>query len=162
MKASRHALFPGTFDPVTLGHLDILRRAHELFEKVTVAVASNPDKRNLLGVEERVELLRSSTGDLSGVAITSLDGLVVDACQELGAGVIVRGVRSGTDYDYEVQMARTNRTLAKDVETVLIVPAPEHAHISSTLVRQIASLGGDVRAFVPTAVAETFEERYKR
>jgi len=162
MTATRHALFPGTFDPVTLGHLDILRRAQVLFDKVTVAVAANPDKRNLLGVEDRVELLRRSIDGLEGVTVTSLDGLVVDACRELGAGVIVRGVRSGKDYDYEVQMARTNRTLAGDVETVLLVPAPEHAHISSTLVRQIASLGGDVRAFVPTAVAETLAERYKR
>lgn len=159
---NRHALFPGTFDPVTLGHLDVLGRAVALFDRVTVAVATNPDKRNLFGVEERVDLLRRSVEGMGEIAVTSLDGLVVDAARALRAGVIVRGVRSGTDYDYEVQMARTNRAMAPDVETVLLVPAPEHAHISSTLVRQIASLGGDVSGFVPAPVAEILTERYAR
>jgi pantetheine-phosphate adenylyltransferase len=162
MLPDHHALFPGTFDPVTLGHLDVLSRALVLFDRVTLAVATHHEKQSLLGVEERLELLRRATAELEGVRVTSLEGLVVDACRALGAGVIVRGVRSGTDYDYEVQMARTNRALAPDVETVLLVPAPEHAHISSTLVRQIASLGGDVSAFVPPAVAAVLAERFHR
>jgi pantetheine-phosphate adenylyltransferase len=157
---SRHALFPGTFDPVTLGHLDVLRRARVLFERVTIAVATNTEKQSLFGVEERLQLLRAVTADLPGVAVEALPGLVVDACRALGAGVVVRGVRSGTDFDYEVQMARTNRAMAGDVETVLFVPSPEHAHVSSTLVRQIASLGGDVSGFVPAAVAELLRARY--
>jgi pantetheine-phosphate adenylyltransferase len=159
---SRHALFPGTFDPVTLGHLDVLRRARVLFDQVTIAVATNPEKQSLLGVEERLELLRAVTAQMPGVAVRSLTGLVVDACRELGAGVVVRGARSGTDFDYEVQMARTNRAMAPAIETVLLVPSPEHAHVSSTLVRQIASLGGDVSGFVPAAVADVLHARYRR
>jgi pantetheine-phosphate adenylyltransferase len=158
----RHALFPGTFDPVTLGHLDIVRRAQALFGRVTVAVATNPEKHSLFDVEERLELLRLATAGLPGVAVVGFAGLVVDACRELGAEVVVRGVRSGTDCDYELQMARTNRAMAPSVETVLLVPAPEHAHISSTLVRQIASLGGDASAFVPPPVAERLARRYPR
>jgi pantetheine-phosphate adenylyltransferase len=154
-----HALFPGTFDPVTLGHLDVLRRALGLFARVTVGVATHAEKQSLLGVEERVELLRRATRGWEGVAVERIEGLVVEACRRLGAGAIVRGVRTGSDFDYEAQMARTNRTLAPGIETVLLVPAGEVAHISSTLVRQIATLGGEVGALVPPEVAELFAAR---
>ncbi len=150
---SVHALFPGTFDPVTHGHLDIVRRAAQLFDSVTVAVAQHPSKKELLPVEQRLALLREVTAEISGVEVVRLDGLVVHGCERLGATVIVRGVRSASDVDYELQMARANRALAPQVETVLLASSPEHAHISSTLVRQIAEMGGDLTSFVPPAIA---------
>jgi pantetheine-phosphate adenylyltransferase len=155
----RRALFPGTFDPVTLGHLDVARRAVALFGQLAIAVAHNAGKSTLFGPEERVELLREATQDLTGVEVVLIDGLVVQACEKLGASVIVRGVRSGTDFDYEVQMARTNRSMLPRIDTVLLAPSPEHAHISSTLVREIATLGGDASAFVPPNVARALRDR---
>ena len=154
----QRALFPGTFDPPTLGHLDLLRRALRLFGQVIVGVAHHPQKRNTFSAEERVALLRAATAELAGVTVVIVPGLVVDACLEHDCDVIVRGVRSGTDFDYELQMGRTNAELS-GVETVLLVPAPERAHISSTLVRQIAALGGDVSSFVPPCVLEPLRER---
>jgi pantetheine-phosphate adenylyltransferase len=158
----RHALYPGTFDPPTVGHLDLVERALALFGRVTVAVAYNPEKKTLFGVEERVELFRAATRSLAGVEVAAIRGLIVDACEELGADVIVRGVRSGTDFDYEVEMARTNRQLLPRIDTVLLAPSPEHAHVSSTLVRQIASLGGDARRFVPPVVLVALRARFAR
>jgi pantetheine-phosphate adenylyltransferase len=157
--ARSHALFPGTFDPVTLGHLDLARRAAALYERVTVGVARNPGKRELLPLEERVELLREALGDLPGVRVEVLDGLVVEGARRLGAGVVLRGARSAGDFEYEAQMARSNRRLAPEVETVVLASSPEHVHISSTLVRQIAEFGGDTSAFVPPAVARALERR---
>lgn len=148
-----HAVFPGTFDPVTHGHLDVVRRSAEVFERVTIAIARHPTKRELLTVAERLELLREVCSDLPGVDVVEVTGLVVDACRRLGAGVIVRGVRSSTDLDYELAMARTNRAMAPSIETVFLASSPAHAHISSTLVRQIAELGGALDPFVPPAIA---------
>lgn len=156
----RHALFPGTFDPPTLGHLDLVERASVLFERVTVAVATHPEKKSLFGVEERLALLQECSAGLANVQVAAIEGLVVHACLERGAGVVVRGVRSGTDFDYEVQMARTNRAIEPQVETLLLVPDPAHAHISSTLVRQIASMGGRVESLVPPAVARALKQRF--
>jgi pantetheine-phosphate adenylyltransferase len=156
---ARHALFPGTFDPVTLGHLDLVQRALALFGRLTVAVAHNPGKSTLFGAEQRVELLREATKGLPRVEVVLIEGLVVHACEKLAADVIVRGVRSGTDFDYEVQMARTNREMLPRIDTVLLAPSPAHAHISSTLVREIVLLGGDASRFVPQCVARTLRER---
>ena len=156
----RHALFPGTFDPPTVGHLDLVGRALALFGRVTIAVAHNPEKKTLFDVAERVELCRLATRRIAGVEVVATDGLVVDACERLGADVIVRGVRSGTDFDYEVDMARTNRAMLARIDTVLLAPSPEHAHVSSTLVRQIAKLGGDCSRFVPPEVAAVLERRF--
>lgn len=150
---ARHALFPGTFDPVTLGHLDLMRRASGLFERVSVAVARNPAKRELFDRERRIELLREVTAELANVEVLAMDGLVAEGARRLGAGVILRGARHAGDFEYEAQMARCNRALAGDVDTLFFVSSPEHAHISSTLVRQIAECGGPLEAFVPPAVA---------
>ena len=155
----RHALIPGTFDPVTLGHLDLVRRASALFERVTVGVARNPSKRELLGLEQRVELLREVLADLPHVDVAVLDGLSVDGARLVGAGAIVRGVRHSGDFEYEAQMARSNRALAPAIDTLLLVASHAHVHISSTLVRQIAELGGDTSAFVPPAVARALARR---
>ncbi len=154
-----HALFPGTFDPVTLGHLDILERARLLFARVTIAVASHPEKQHLFTLEERLDLLAQVTRGMAGVTVTVLPGLVVHGCRDLGAEVIVRGLRTAGDLEYERQMALTNRVLLPSVETLFLLPAAEHASISSTLVRQIARMGGDCSAFVPPAVAAELKRR---
>ncbi len=158
---SGHALFPGTFDPPTLGHLDLLQRAAALFDRVTVAVAEHPTKSPAFAVDQRVELLRTLTSGFGKVEVVRLSGLLVDGARPVGAGVIVRGARSGADFDYEAPMASTNRQLAPEIETVFLAAAPSVAHISSTLVRQIASMGGRVDAFVAPEVAAALRERYE-
>lgn len=157
-----HAFFPGTFDPFTLGHFDLVRRAVALFGRVTIAVAINPDKRHLFSTQERVELAREACADLPAAAVVAVDGLVALAAQEHGCGVIVRGVRGAVDLDYEVPLMRTNRNLAPSVDTILIVPDPATAHISSTLVRQIAKLGGPVDSFVPPNVVRALAARFPK
>lgn len=152
-KGLRLALFPGTFDPVTLGHIDLVRRAAVLFQRVIVAPAAHHDKRHVFDLAERVALLRAATSNIPGVTVEPLQGLLVDGAMSLGASVVVRGIRNGADLEYERQMAHTNRALAPWLETVLLLSAPEHAHVSSTLVRQIARMGGDVSLFVPPSVA---------
>lgn len=160
--SASHALFPGTFDPFTRGHLDLVARAARLFGRVTVAVARNPEKTSLFSPEERAELARGAVAGIVGVEVTLIPGLVVQACEDLRADVIVRGVRGGSDFDFEVQMARTNRGLLPRIETVLLAPAPELAHVSSTLVRQIAALGGDASGLVPPNVAAALRGRFPR
>jgi len=153
-----HALFPGTFDPVTLGHLDLVRRAAALFGRVTVAVAHHPAKKELLPLERRLELLREVTREIPGVSVAPLDGLVVQGCAALGADVIVRGARDAGDFEYEAQMARSNREMAPAIDTVVLASSPEHVFISSTLVRQVAEMGGDLAPFVPPEVARALAE----
>ena len=155
----RHALLPGTFDPVTLGHVDLVRRAAVLFDRVTLGVARNPSKRELLPLEQRVTLLREVLEDLDNVAVEVLDGLVVEGARRLGAGVVLRGARHAGDFEYEAQMARSNRAMDAEVDTLVLASSPEHTHISSTLVRQISEFGGDTSAFVPPAVARALERR---
>ena len=153
----RIAVVPGSFDPVTLGHLDVIGRAAGLFDELHVLVVHNPDKTALLPVAQRVTLLHRSIADagLAGdIRVTSWSvGLLVDYCTDVGATVLVKGVRSQVDVAYETPMAIVNRNLA-GVETVFLLPDPAHAHVSSSLVRQVAALGGDVSPYVPRAVAE--------
>jgi pantetheine-phosphate adenylyltransferase len=158
--AAQHALFPGSFDPPTLGHLDIVRRGAQLFDALTVAVAAHATKPGLFSVEERIALLEACVEGLEGVRVVAIDGLLVDACRDLGADVVLRGVRGARDFDYEVEMARTNRALRAELDTVLLATSPEVGHVSSTLVRQIASLGGAVEGLVPPAVARALRERF--
>lgn len=159
--SSRHALFPGSFDPPTLAHLDLVRRAHALLGRVTIGVATHPGKQGLFEAGERVELFRACLGRLRGVRVIAISGLTTAAAREQGCGVLVRGVRSGTDFDYELPMAHTNAVLLPGIETVLLAPSPQYAHISSTLVRQIAQMGGDIRPFVPPAVARAITAKLK-
>ena len=154
-------LFAGSFDPVTLGHLDLVARALRLAPRVVVGVAHHADKRGLFTTDERLELLRRATRGLAGVEVERVDGLVVDAARRLGCGALLRGVRGGADFDFEVAMARTNAELAPGLETILLAPTPAYAHVSSTLVRQIALAGGDASRFVPPAVAEALT-RYRK
>jgi pantetheine-phosphate adenylyltransferase len=154
---SRIAVVPGSFDPVTLGHLDVIERAAGLFDELHVLVVHNPGKSPLLPVAQRVSLIERSIQDAGmprNITVTSWSvGLLVDYCTEVGASVIVKGIRSQVDVAYETPMAIVNRNLA-GVETIFMLPDPAHAHVSSSLVRQVASLGGDVAPYVPRAVAE--------
>ncbi len=154
---SRIAVVPGSFDPVTLGHLDVIGRAAGIFDRVHVLVVHNPSKTAMLPIAQRVALIEQAIRDAglpASITVTSWSvGLLVDYCTEVGATVIVKGIRSEVDVAYETPMAIVNRDLA-GVETVFMLPDPAHAHVSSSLVRQVAALGGDVSPYVPTAVSE--------
>ena len=154
---SRIAVVPGSFDPVTLGHLDVIERAAAIFDEVHVVVVHNPGKTAMLPIAQRVALIEQAVADRElpqSILVTGWSvGLLVDYCTDVGASVLVKGVRSQVDVAYETPMAIVNRDLA-DVETVFMLPDPAHAHVSSSLVRQVAALGGDVAPYVPRAVAE--------
>lgn len=154
---ARIAVVPGSFDPITLGHLDVIRRAAPLVDELHVVVVHNPGKTSMLPAAERIRLIERSLEEVSApnnirVAQWSM-GLLVDYCLEVGANMLIKGIRSQVDLSYETPMSLVNRNLA-NVETLFMLPNPEHAHVSSSLVRQVASLGGDVRPYVPTVVAE--------
>ncbi|WP_168626579.1 MULTISPECIES: pantetheine-phosphate adenylyltransferase [unclassified Cryobacterium] len=157
----RIAVVPGSFDPITLGHLDVIDRAAGLFDELHVLVVHNPDKSALLPVAQRVSLIEraiTDAGIAGNIIVTSWTvGLLVDYCTEVGATVLVKGVRSQVDVAYETPMAIVNRNLA-GVETIFMLPDPGHAHVSSSLVRQVAALGGDVSPYVPRAVAEYLQQ----
>ena len=152
------ALYAGTFDPVTYGHLDVVRRAAALFDKVIVGVSVNPRKAPLFSTEERVEMLREACRGMDRVEIAVVPGLVVEFARAAGASVIVRGLRAVSDFEFELQMASTNRALAPEVETIFFTPAPEYHYLSSSLVSDIARFGGDVRQFVPDDVGRRLRE----
>ncbi|CAN5489029.1 pantetheine-phosphate adenylyltransferase [soil metagenome] len=158
---TRIAVVPGSFDPVTLGHLDVIERAAGLFDQVHVLVVHNPGKTALLPMAQRVSLLQESiaaAGIRGSVLVTSWSvGLLVDYCTDVGATVLVKGIRSQIDVAYETPMAIVNRDLA-GVETIFMLPDPAHAHVSSSLVRQVASLGGDVTPYVPRSVADYLQK----
>ncbi|HTL42383.1 MAG TPA: pantetheine-phosphate adenylyltransferase [Pseudolysinimonas sp.] len=153
---SRIAVVPGSFDPVTLGHIDVIGRAANIFDELHVLVVHNPDKTALLPIAQRVSLIQESVAEAGlpdNILVTSWSvGLLVDYCTDVGASVLVKGIRSQVDVAYETPMAIVNRNLA-GVETIFMLPEPGHAHVSSSLVRQVASLGGDVAPYVPAAVA---------
>lgn len=156
------AVVPGSFDPVTLGHIDVIKRAASIFDKLHVLVVHNPDKTALLPVAQRVALIEKAlveVGASANITVTSWSvGLLVDYCTDIGASVIVKGIRSQVDVAYETPMAIVNRNLA-GVETIFMLPDPAHAHVSSSLVRQVAGLGGDVSPYVPNAVAEFLQQK---
>ncbi|MFM2105526.1 MAG: pantetheine-phosphate adenylyltransferase [Chloroflexota bacterium] len=163
----RSAVYPGSFDPVTLGHLDVVERATAVFDRLVVAVLANPRKQPLLPLEERLGLLRAALAGLpperaARVEVASFDGLTVDACRAHGATSIVRGLRVVSDFELELQLAHNNRRLAPGIDTVFLMTSLEHAYVSSTLVREIASFGGDVSGMVPPAVVEALGRRFPR
>ena len=155
------AVCPGTFDPPTNGHLDVIGRAAAMFDELVVATGVNESKRRLFGDDERVELLRETVAGFGNVTVGTFDGLLVDYCRAEGIGVIVKGVRTAGDYDYELQMALMNRRLT-GVETIFLPAAPEHAHLSSSLVKEVARFGGDVSSFVPASVHRRLTEALAR
>ncbi len=143
-----NAIYPGTFDPITNGHIDIVKRATFLFEHVTVAVAANPSKTPTFSLAKRVELANSVLVDLNSITVCSFNGLLADFAKQCNAQVIVRGLRAASDFEYEFQMAGMNRTLIPDIETIFLTPANKYTFISSSLVREIAILGGNIDEFV--------------
>lgn len=154
MSTQRIAVYSGTFDPITLGHEDVIARATRLFDQVVVAVATAHHKHTRFDLDQRLALVTQALSGLANVRVLSFDGLIMDVCQAHGACAVVRGVRNLTDFDYEAQMAGMNRRLLPSVETVMLLPQPAYQCISSTLVREIAKLGGDVTSMVSASVAQ--------
>ncbi len=155
------AIYPGTFDPVTYGHIDLIKRAQETFSEVIVAVAGNPQKNPLFSVQERVSLLAQATRGMPGVTVVAFDGLVVDYARKAKARVLVRGVRMLSDFEYEFQMALTNRKLAGDIETIFLMPHESYSYISSRLLKEAAALGADLSGFVPDFVQTALKDKVR-
>ena len=153
------ALYPGTFDPPTNGHIDLIHRGAKLFEHLTVAILKNPVKNPLFTVEERVEMLRESTGSLGNVSVATFDGLMVDFARRLEATAVLRGIRAISDYEHEFQMALMNRRLAPEIETVFLQPAGRYSFVSSRMVKEVFSFHGDISGLVPPNVLKRLRSR---
>ncbi|MGC9159534.1 MAG: pantetheine-phosphate adenylyltransferase [Terracidiphilus sp.] len=153
------ALYPGTFDPPTNGHIDLIHRGSRLFAHVTVAILSNPGKDPLFSVEEREEMLRESTAELGNVSVATFDGLMVDFARQIGAQAVLRGIRAISDYEYEFQMALMNRRLAPEIETVFLQPAGRYSFVSSRMLKEVFSFGGDVSGLLPPNVLRRLRGR---
>lgn len=154
------AVFPGTFDPITNGHLDIISRGRDLFDRIVIAILRNPDKDPLFPLEERVDILRSVVGRWSNVEVDSFDGLLVDFARAQGAQVIVRGLRALSDFEYEFQMTLMNQRLEPGIQTVFMMPSEAYSYVSSRLVKEVARLGGDVTGLVPPDVVTRLKRRF--
>jgi len=155
------AIYPGTFDPITDGHIDIISRASKLFHKVIIAVAVNQGKAPLFSLEERVLMAKEVTTSLSNISIIGFDNLLVDCAKEQNANVVLRGLRAVSDFEYEFQMAGMNRRLSPELETMFLTPAEQYEFISSSMIREIAKLKGDVSSFVPKCVEERLIKKFK-
>ncbi|MGZ9189976.1 MAG: pantetheine-phosphate adenylyltransferase [Nitrospira sp.] len=155
------AVYPGTFDPITHGHSDIIRRGFRMFEKVIVAIAPNPSKHPFFSVKERLEMVRLVTKDLPNLEVTTFEGLLVDFVRKSGAHAILRGLRAISDFEHEFQMALINRKLAETVETVFLMPSEEYSYLSSTIIKDVASHGGSLQDFVHPEVARRLQERIR-
>jgi pantetheine-phosphate adenylyltransferase len=158
----RRAIYPGSFDPVTNGHLDVIERARKLFDEVIVAVAHNDQKQPFFTLEERLDLLQKAIGDCDHVKLAPLDGLLVDFAMAQKASAVIRGLRAISDFEFEFQMALMNRKLEAGVETIFLMPKEEYTYLSSRIVKEIARLGGDISQFVPACVTVAFEKKLKR
>ncbi|MFP5374272.1 MAG: pantetheine-phosphate adenylyltransferase [Gammaproteobacteria bacterium] len=159
---SRIAVYPGTFDPVTNGHVDLVERAAPLFERLVVGVAESPSKGPALPLAQRVDLARRGLAHVPNVEVRGFDSLLAHFVREVGAGVLLRGLRAVSDFEYEFQLASMNRHLVPEVETLFLTPAEQYSFISSSLVREVARLGGDVAGFVPAAVADALQAQWQR
>jgi len=156
----RRAIYPGSFDPVTNGHLDVIERARKLFDEVIVAVAHNDEKQPVFSLEERLELLRETAGKIDHVRIAEFNGLLVEFARAQKAGAVIRGLRAVSDFEFEFQMALMNRKLDAAVETIFLMPKEEYTYLSSRIVKEIARLGGDVSSFVPVCVAKALSRKF--
>ena len=154
------AIYPGSFDPVTLGHIDVIKRASKLFDHLIIGVLNNRAKTPLFSVEERVKMLEEVTKDIQNVEVKSFAGLTVDFAKECNANAVVRGLRAITDFEYELQMAQTNRVLEPEVDTTFLITSLEYAYLSSTVVKEVAAFGGDIHKFVPDFVEKEIRAKY--
>jgi pantetheine-phosphate adenylyltransferase len=156
----KRAVYPGSFDPITNGHLDVIERARKLFDEVTVAVAHNDEKQPLFTLQERLDLLAETVGQIEHVRIAQFDGLLVEFAAAQEANAVIRGLRAVSDFEFEFQMALMNRKLNGNVETIFLMPKEEYTYLSSRLVKEIARLGGDVSKFVPQVVAKALRQKF--
>jgi pantetheine-phosphate adenylyltransferase len=156
------ALYPGTFDPPTNGHIDLIQRGAKLFDHLVVAVLNNPGKNPFFTVEERVEMLQESISGLSNVSVATFDGLMVDFARQQGASAVLRGIRAISDYEYEFQMALMNRRLAPEIETVFLQPAGRYSFVSSRMLKEVFSFGGEVTGLVPPNVLKRLRSRFSK
>ena len=155
------AIYPGTFDPITLGHVDLVRRAGQLFDRVIIAIAASPSKTPVFSLQERIDMVNDSISDVGNVTVTGFDTLLVDFAHQQQARVIIRGLRAVSDFEYEFQLAGMNRKLAADIETLFMMPAEQFANISSSLVREVAALGGEVADFVHESVRDALYQKLR-
>ncbi|MBU0686359.1 MAG: pantetheine-phosphate adenylyltransferase [Candidatus Margulisbacteria bacterium] len=153
------AIYPGSFDPVTNGHLDVIKRAQKFFDKVIVAVIANPEKDSYFSLEDRMSMLKECLKDMPKIEVDAFNGLLVDFAKKMGVSAIIRGLRAVSDFDYEFQMAITNRKMKPDIETVFFMTDYKYSYLSSSFVKQIAHLGGDVKEFVPPVVVRKLKEK---
>ena len=153
------AVYPGSFDPVTYGHLDIIRRSRSLADELIVGVVNNKAKTPLFSVEERVKMLEEMTKNMPGVKVVPFEGLLIDFAKEMSAGIVVRGLRAVTDFEYELQMAQTNNKLSPELETVFLTTSLEYSYLSSTIVKEVAAFGGDISQFVPEMIERRIQEK---
>ena len=158
----QRAIYPGSFDPVTYGHIDLIKRAQEIFSEVIVAVAHNPHKQPLFSVKERVRMLKVATSGMKGVEVSDFNGLVVDYARKQKIKVLIRGVRMISDFEYEFQMALTNRKIAPDIETIFLMPHESYSYLSSRLLKEAASLGADLSSFVPDFIGKALKKKLYR
>ncbi|MFH1715033.1 MAG: pantetheine-phosphate adenylyltransferase [Elusimicrobiota bacterium] len=158
----RTAVYPGSFDPITFGHLDIIKRACVMFERVIVAIVHNPNKSTLFSLNERLDMIRNVIGENPQVQVGSFEGLLVDFLMQNNTGVVVRGLRAVSDMEYEFQMAHANRELLKDIETIFLMPSEEYTYLSSSIVKEIARLGGDTKKFAPESVGALLKKKFKK
>jgi pantetheine-phosphate adenylyltransferase len=156
----RRAIYPGSFDPVTNGHLDVIERAQKLFDEVVVAVAHNDEKQPLFSLKERLHLLQETVGKIENVRIAQFKGLLVNFAREQNAGTVIRGLRAVSDFEFEFQMALMNRKLNAEVETIFLMPKEDYTYLSSRIVKEIARLGGDVSGLVPACVSEALKRKF--
>lgn len=155
------AIYPGTFDPITNGHVDIIERACRMFDRVVVAIAANNKKEPLFELDKRIDLAQQAVHNLSNASVAGFDNLLVRFAKNQGANVILRGLRAVSDFDYEFQLATMNRAIDADIETIFLTPAEHYSYLSSSLVREIARLGGDIKHFVPSSVASALYQKYQ-
>jgi len=158
----QRAIYPGSFDPVTYGHIDLIKRAQEIFSEVIVAVAHNPHKTPLFSIKERVRMLKVATSGMKGVEVSDFNGLVVDYARKQKVKVLIRGVRMISDFEYEFQMALTNRKIAPDIETIFLMPHESYSYLSSRLLKEAASLGADLSSFVPDFIEKALKKKLYR
>ena len=157
----KKAIYPGSFDPLTLGHLDIIRRSSAIVDELVVGVLNNSAKNSLFSLEERVSMIKEMTRDLPNVTVASFDGLLVDYMKQIDATIIVRGLRAVTDFEYELQIAQTNHVENPEVETIFLTTSLQYSYLSSTIVKEFASYGGDISKFVPAEFIERIYAKYK-